>query len=105
MKAIVEWGRPKQETARKICGLSGSYIVANAKQANILARQVFHPNATGFEPVGDWRVTPENPRAVTWNADNTFWVAVSLLDGIPRGPYSGEADRDYMARTARNPLE
>jgi hypothetical protein len=33
-----------------------------------------------------------------WAADNSAWVAVSLLDGVARGAYAGNAERDYKAR-------
>lgn len=105
MKAIVEWGRPKAATQRKICGISGQFIVPSAEQARMLASQLFHTFVEGKEHVvnnkGAWGVTRSEPRKVVWASDNSVWVSVSLLDGVMRGPYAGPpSEADYQARMA-----
>lgn len=102
MKAIVEWGTPKHATNRKICGISGQFIVANPSQACMLASQLFHSLTQGTEHVlnnkGAWGVTKETPRKVIWSQDSSVWVCVSLLDGVARGAYAGKADSDAAER-------
>lgn len=103
MKAIVEWGRPKAATHRKICGMSGEFIVENPTKAAKLAGQLFHSILEGRDKVGKpteaWGVSTKMPRKVVWASDNSFYVAVSLLDGVMRGPYAGvKAEQDYHER-------
>lgn len=101
MKAVVEWGRPKAHMKRKICGMSGQFVVPNPEQGRMLASQLFHTMMEGEHVVnnkGAWGVSKNEPRKVVWSSDNSCWVCVSLLDGVMRGPYSGIADREYEAR-------
>ncbi|KVP65636.1 hypothetical protein WJ96_04515 [Burkholderia ubonensis] len=102
MKAVVEWGRPKAETQRQICGISGQFVATNPEQARMLASQLFHTMVEGKESVvnnkGAWGVSKDQPRKVVWASDNSAWVAVSVLDGVDRGPYAGIADREYRER-------
>lgn len=98
MKAIVEWGKPKGACKSRPCGVSGQFIVANPEQARMLASQLFHTLVEGREHVvdnkGAWGVRKDSPRKVVWSSDRTAWVAVSLLDGVPRGPYAALADKE-----------
>lgn len=110
MKAIVEWGHPKAATRRKICGISGQFVVPNPEQGCQLAHQLFHTMVEGLSDsfmhnTSSWRVSKTKPRKVVWSEDNTVWVAVSLLDGVARGPYAGVADRDYQARIKEQAAE
>lgn len=102
MKAIVEWGNPKEFTKRKICGVSSQFIVPNPEHGRMLASQLFHTMVQNTEHVvdnkGAWGVSKREPRKVIWSRDNSCWVAVSLLDGVPRGAYAGIADREYEER-------
>jgi hypothetical protein len=103
MKAIVEWGIPKAVTKRHICGISGQFVVPNPEQARMLACQLFHTMVQGKESVvnnkGAWGVSKNQPRKVVWASDNSIWVAVSILDGVERGPYAGvPSERDYRER-------
>lgn len=105
MKAIVEWGRPKAMTQRKICCMSGQFIVSNPTQARRLAHQLFHSFLEGQDnetKLADaWAVSREEPRKAVWANDNSFFVAVSLLDGVARGPYAGvPAETDYRLRVS-----
>lgn len=97
MKSVVEWGRPKKATRRKLCGVSGSMVMPSATQAMLLANQIFFSmtEEEGYR-VESWAVTAARPRAVVWNKDRTFWVAVSVLDGVPRGAYAGIAERESL---------
>ena len=102
MKTIVEWGTPKQATERKICGISGHFRVDNPKQADQLARQLIHTLTQGRLNVAssqDFRVSRAAPRKVIWSDDNRVWVCISLLDGVPRGSFSGVADSEARDRT------
>jgi len=95
MKCIVEWGRPKNATARKIVGISSSLQLPNPKQAAQLAQRLFFTMTEERDKRdSDFLVKPTVPRLVAWSADRTFWVAVSVLDGVPRGAYAGIADRE-----------
>ncbi|MBU9199879.1 hypothetical protein KTD31_00500 [Burkholderia multivorans] len=102
MKAVVEWGFPKAATERKICGISGEFVVANPTQGAKLAKQLFHTMLEGKESgryiLSDFTPSKQTPRKVIWAADNSAWVAVSVLDGVARGAYVGVAERDYKAR-------
>ena len=99
MKAVVEWGRPKAACSKRPCGVSGEFPVTNAKQAVKLAVQLFHTLGEGRNPCSEglWAVTPLEPRKVVWTKDHTAWVAVSLLDGVPRGAYGALADKEHAA--------
>jgi beta-glucosidase/6-phospho-beta-glucosidase/beta-galactosidase len=102
MKAVVEWGHPKAATARKICGVHGEQVIVNPTQASELARKLFHTLVEGKESgrysQSDFLPSKHTPRKVIWAQDNSAWVAVSLLDGVDRGAYAGNAERDYQAR-------
>ena len=98
MKAIVEWGRPRFATHRRIVGTSGSYQVANRKQAAVLAKQLFFSlTEEQGHPEAEFLLTGRDKRKGVWNADRSFWVCVSLLDGVPRGAYAGIAEREASA--------
>ena len=102
MKAIVEWGTPKQATERQICGISGHFTVDNPTQADQLARQLIHTLTQGklnLASSQDFRVSRAAPRKVIWSQDNRVWVCVSLLDGVPRGSFAGVADQEARERT------
>lgn len=100
MKAIVEWGKPKWACKNRPCGISGQFIAVNPEQARMLASQMFHTLVEGAEHVvnnkGAWGVSQREPRKVVWSTDRTAWVAVSLLDGVPRGPYASLADKESL---------
>lgn len=102
MKAIVEWGTPKAATESQICGISGHFVAANPTRARQLANQLVHTMTQGKESAsakqGILDVSKAEPRKVFWASDNTAWVAVSVLDGVPRGAYAGIADREYRER-------
>jgi hypothetical protein len=104
MKAVVEWGVPKEFTKRKICGTSGQFTAPNPEQARMLASQLFHTMVEGRESVvdnkGAWGVSKQTPRKVIWASDSSAWVCVSLLDGVARGGYCGIAEAEYKARIA-----
>lgn len=99
MKAIVEWGKPKAACTSRPCGISGQFIVESPRQAQMLASQLFHTLVEGREHVlnckGAWGVSKAEPRKTVWSTARDAWVTVSLLDGVPRGPYAGIADREY----------
>lgn len=82
--------------------MSGQFVVPNPEQGRMLASQLFHTMVEGVEHVvnnkGAWGVSKKEPRKVVWSSDNSCWVCVSLLDGVPRGAYGGIADREYEAR-------
>jgi hypothetical protein len=101
MKAIVEWGRPKAACNNRPCGVSGDFPVENPKQACKLASRLFHTFSEGRDPHFEnmWLVSKDDPRKVVWTKDRTAWVAVSLLDGVPRGAYAALADKDYANGT------
>lgn len=107
MKAVVEWGRPKLATKRKIVGTSGQFTASNPSQARMLASQLFHTMVEGAESVvnnkGAWGVSASEPRKVVWASDNSVWVSVSLLDGVARGAYAGIADAEALKRTEPKP--
>lgn len=98
MKAIVEWGKPKQACKNRPCGVSGQFIAENPTQAKFLAAQLFHTLVEGSEHIldkkGAWGVSKAEPRKTVWASNRTAWVTVSLLDGVPRGPYAGIADKE-----------
>jgi beta-glucosidase/6-phospho-beta-glucosidase/beta-galactosidase len=102
MKAVVEWGHPKAATEQKICGVHGEQVIVNPTQASELARKLFHTLVQGKESgrygQSDFTPSRREPRKVVWAADNSAWVAVSLLDGVARGAYASNAERDYKAR-------
>lgn len=103
MKAIVEWGKPKAACKSRPCGISGQFIVESPRQAHMLASQLFHTLVEGREHVlnckGAWGVSKAEPRKTVWSTARDAWVTVSLLDGVPRGPYAGVADREYDVLT------
>lgn len=102
MKAMVEWGKPKHACNNRPCGVSGRFVADNPTQARMLASQLFHTLMEGRESVinnkGAWGVTKTSPRKVVWATDNSAWVCVSLLDGVPRGDYAGIADKEAARR-------
>lgn len=98
MKAIVEWGRPKFATTRKVCGISGKHITPRASQAATLASQLYFQQLEQSITPAQVLPTKQQPRKVVWSSDNSFWIAVSLLDGVPRGDYSGIADAEATRR-------
>jgi len=95
MKAIVEWGHPKAACEDRPCGISGEFQVDNPTQARKLAGRLFRTMTGGRDPYCEnlWAVDKDEPRKVLWSKDRTAWVAVSLLDGVPRGAYAGLADK------------
>lgn len=103
MKAMVEWGKPKAACPNRPCGVSGQFPMENATQARKLAGQLVHTLTEGRESVTNaasiWGVAPAQPRQVWWSSDRTAWVAVSLLDNVPRGAYAAHADKDALAGT------
>lgn len=97
MKTIVEWGHPKHVLNRP-CGTSAQSVTPNAKQAAELAASLYFVE-TGVSPaLSLLRPTASEPRKVLWSPDNGFWVAVSLLDGVPRGAYAALADKEAAKR-------
>jgi len=74
---------------------STSNVLGSLKAARTLAASLVHvlsakveefpPGLTGTVPQ-DWEITEEFPRQV-W-VSSTHFVALSLLDGVPRGPVS-----------------
>lgn len=105
MKCIVEWGRPKNATARKIVGISGSQLLANPKQAAHLAHQLFFSMTEERNYCeSDFLLKGTMARKAVWSADRTFWVAVSVLDGVPRGAYAGIAEREARNGPVKSPL-
>lgn len=102
MKAVVEWGKPKSACPSRPCGVSGQFVVANPTQAMQLASQLFHTLVEGREhlpsPQKAWAVSSAVPRKVVWAADRSAWVAVSMLDGVPRGAYAALADKEALLK-------
>jgi hypothetical protein len=102
MKAVVEWGNPKEFTKRKICGISSQFTAENPQQARFLAVHLFHTLVSGVEHIVDnksaWGVSKAEPRKVIWASDNSAWVCVTLLDGVARGAYAGIADAEAKRR-------
>lgn len=98
MKAIVEWGKPKEACQKRPCGISSKFVAENPTQAKFLAAQLFHGLVEGREYIldkkGAWGVTRKEPRKVVWASDRSAWVAVSLLDGVDRGDYAALADKE-----------
>lgn len=104
MKVIVEWGKPKSACQNRPCGVSGQFTVPSAEQARMLAAQLFHTLTEGREAVlnnkGAWGVKKTEPRKVVWSKARDAWVCVSLLDGVPRGPYAALADKEAKLENA-----
>lgn len=102
MKVMVEWGTPKHACHQRPCGVSGRFQAENPTQARMLASQLFHTLTEGREYVlnnkGAWGVDAREPRKVVWASDNSAWVCVSLLDGVPRGDFAGIADKEAQRR-------
>lgn len=95
MQAVVEWGTPKSQTKRRICDISTELVLSSAGKARELAAKLLFIHGQGhYEGVVDstFAVCRKTPRRVFWTPDGTFWVAVSLLDGVPRGPYAGSSE-------------
>ena len=84
MKTIVEYGVR--------AGAYAQIILPSIKKGQELAKDlawVFSDcgvHLAGMMPY--WQVSKDKPR-VTWQSD-THFVALSLLDGVPRGPVTSE---------------
>lgn len=107
MKVIVEFGKPQNalKDQRIPCGLSGSHICASAKHAARLAMQLFHvisERQIGFSE-HDFTVSRKSPRFTVWTAGRDFWITVSVLDGVNRGPYAAtkEANKGIFSTEAK----
>ena len=98
MKAIVEWGQSKSASPREVCGTSAKFVAPNATQAAQLASQLYFQAKADSLPRQDLVPTAERPRLVVWSPMRDFWIAVSLLDGNPRGDFAGIAERESKAR-------
>ena len=85
MKYIVEWGIPALDAPP--AGRFGDFTCATAKDAARLAHHVAwtHCGAEPSDMFGDIRRS-NCPRVHWWNSAKSFWVSISKLDGIPRGP-------------------
>ncbi|CAB5514386.1 hypothetical protein LMG26857_03445 [Achromobacter anxifer] len=103
MKAIVEWGRPKFATNRQVTGISAKHVEPNASQAAHLASQLYFQQVERSINKEQLLPTKEKPRQIVWSPDNSFWVAVSLLDGIARGDYAGVAYAEALMRQRAQP--
>lgn len=80
MKCVVEYGtRGGYHKDNLVLPSAGLGAELAASVANTLeGRQMHYP--------GDWKVSTKRPR-VTWS-NATHFVAVSILDGVPRGAAS-----------------
>lgn len=97
MKVVVEWGKPKSACATgRPCGVSGQFVVDNLTQAAKLASQLFHTLTEGRDANASrlWRVSAAVGRYVRWSENRDAWVALTLLDGTPRGAYAALADKE-----------
>jgi hypothetical protein len=92
MKAIVEWGIPSLDCRKPEsmpAGCSGQHICNSPKDASMLAAHLAYTMSQGeiASSSKGFLVNKTNPRVTLWG--DGFWIAVSAIDGIPRGPFAG----------------
>lgn len=93
MKTIVEFGYPQSSVPNRPCGVSGSIIQPTIKDGIRTAAQLVFVLNKGAREI-EFSVSRSIPRQTYWAADRSFWVSLSILDGVMRGPYSAKADKE-----------
>lgn len=96
MKYIVEFGYPKAALENNPCGVSGSIQFSSKKDAISAANNLIFVLSKGKKNTGSiaWSIGKDCPRQTYWDNLREYWVCISVLDGVPRGAYSGIADKE-----------
>lgn len=94
MKTIVEFGIPGSALPNRPTGVSGQIVFPSAKQAERAVKHIAWVLSKGKATTPMLLATKSVPRKTFWPGDHSYWIAVSLLDGVMRGAYAAVADKE-----------